>query len=181
MARLSVIGREHVLKHDFEVLEIFTEIEDAFGKIPNLFKTYAHFPPLLKANWGKVKAVMMQGSLSRKVKESIALLVSKDNSCAYCVAAHTSALRTIGTTDKELRMIESEIEIEKSKFTEKEREIIAFVRKANKDPNKITDKEFDDLRNTGASDSEIVEALGVMEIFTAFNKFLDSLNVEVDF
>ena len=52
---------------------------------------------------------MMQGSLSRKVKESIALLVSKDNSCAYCVAAHTAALRTIGTTDKELRMIESDI------------------------------------------------------------------------
>ncbi len=51
----------------------------------------------------------MQGSLSRKVKESIALLVSKDNSCAYCVAAHTAALRTIGTTDKELRMIESDI------------------------------------------------------------------------
>src|SRR4030067_1779282 len=109
MARLSVIGREQVLKHDFEVQEIFTEIEGAFGKIPNLFKTYAHFPPLLKANWSKVKAVMMQGSLSRKVKESIALLVSKDNSCAYCVAAHTAALRTIGTTDKELRMIESDI------------------------------------------------------------------------
>jgi hypothetical protein len=29
--------------------------------------------------------------------------------------------------------------------------------------------------------TEIVEALGVMELFTAFNKFLDSLNVEVDF
>lgn len=179
MARLSVIGREQVLKHDFEVQEIFTEIESAFGKIPNLFKTYAHFPPLLKANWSKVKAVMMQGSLSRKVKESIALLVSKDNSCAYCVAAHTAALRTIGVADQELTMIEREIE--KSKFTEKERELIAFVRKANKDPNKITDEEFEELRKRGARDSEIVEALGVMELFTAFNKFLDSLNVEIDF
>ena len=121
----------------------------------------------------------MQGSLSRKVKESIAILVSKDNSCAYCVAAHTAALRTIGTTDKELGMIESEIE--KSKFTEKERELITFVRKANKDPNKITDEEFEELRKRGASDSEIVEALSVMELFTAFNKFLDSLNVEIDF
>src|SRR3990170_6422130 len=128
MARLSVIGREQVLKHDFEVQEIFTEIEGAFGKIPNLFKTYAHFPPLLKANWSKIKAVMMQGSLSRKVKESIALLVSKDNSCAYCVAAHTAALKSIGVTGKEIDIIEGEIE--KSMFTEKERELIAFVRKA---------------------------------------------------
>ena len=63
----------------------------------------------------------------------------------------------------------------------KERELITFVRKANKDPNKITDEEFEELRKRGASDSEIVEALGVMELFTSFNKFLDSLNVEIDF
>src|SRR3989338_9306379 len=102
MVRISILEKGETSK---DVQEIYAEIEDAFGKIPNLFKTYAHFPPLFKANWSKVKAVMMQGSLSRKVKESIALLVSKDNSCAYCVAAHTAALRTIGTTDKELRMI----------------------------------------------------------------------------
>jgi len=179
MARLSVIGREQVLKHDFEVQEIFMEIEGAFGKIPNLFKTYAHFPPLLKANWNKVRAIMMQGNLRRKTKEAIALLVSKDNSCAYCVAAHTAALKSIGITEKEINIIENEIE--KSMFTEKERELITFARKANKDPNGITDKEFGKLKKAGASDSEIVEVLGVMEIFTAFNKFLDSLNVEIDF
>jgi len=179
MARLSVIEREQVLKDDFEVQEIFTEIEGAFGKIPNLFKTYAHFPPLLKANWNKVRAIMMQGNLRRKTKEAIALLVSKDNSCAYCVAAHTAALKSIGITEKEINIIENEIE--KSMFTEKERELITFARKANKDPNGITDKEFGKLKKAGASDSEIVEVLGVMEIFTAFNKFLDSLNVEIDF
>ncbi|MBU6392877.1 MAG: peroxidase-related enzyme [Planctomycetota bacterium] len=176
MARLLAIGKEQVSK---EAQDVFAEIEGAFGMVPNLFKIYSHFPPLLKTNWNKVKAVMMQGSLSRKTKEAIALLVSKDNSCAYCVAAHTAALKSIGVTEKEINIIESEIE--KSMFTEKERELITFVRKANKDPNRITDKEYESLKKTGASDSEIVEALGVMELFTAFNKFLDSLNVEIDF
>jgi alkylhydroperoxidase family enzyme len=37
------------------------------------------------------------------------------------------------------------------------------------------------LRQVGASDAEIVEALGVMEVFTSFNKFLDSLQVDIDF
>lgn len=50
-----------------------------------------------------------------------------------------------------------------------------------KTPNKITDEEFEELRKKGARDSEIVEALGVMELFTSFNKFLDSLKVEIDF
>ncbi len=73
---------------------VFTEIEGAFGRVPNLFKAYAHHPPLLLANWNKVKAVMMEGSLSRKVKERIAVLVSRDNSCSYCVAVHTGFRRS---------------------------------------------------------------------------------------
>ena len=176
MSRISAVGESEVLK---DVQEIYTEIEGAFGKVPNLFKTYSHFPPLLKANWDKVKALMMQGKLSRKTKESIAVLVSKDNSCSYCVAAHTAALKSIGVTEEEIEIIENNIE--ESEFTDKERVLITFARKANKDPNKITDKEFALLRKAGANESEIVEALGVMELFTSFNKFLDSLKVEVDF
>ncbi len=176
MPRVSVVEKNEVSE---DVQKIFTEIESAFGKVPNLFKTYSHFPALLKANWDKVKALMMQGNLSRKTKEAIAVLVSKDNSCSYCVAAHTAALKSIGVTEEEIEMIENDIE--KSDFTEKERKLITFARKANKDPNRITDEEFEGLKKTGATEPEIVEALGVMELFTAFNKFLDSLNVEVDF
>jgi uncharacterized peroxidase-related enzyme len=176
MPRISVVEKNEVSE---DVQEIFTEIESAFGKVPNLFKTYSHFPALLKANWDKVKALMMQGNLSRKTKEAIAVLVSKDNSCSYCVAAHTAALKSIGVTEEEIEIIETDIE--KSDFTEKERGLITFARKANKDPNRITDAEFEELKKTGATEPEIVEALGVMELFTAFNKFLDSLNVEVDF
>ena len=106
--------------------------------VPNRFKTYSHFPPLLKANWDKVKALMMQGKLSRKTKEAIAVLVSKYNSCAYCVAAHTAALKSIGVTEEEIEIIENNIE--GSEFTEKERVLITYARKANKDPNKITDE-----------------------------------------
>ncbi|ODS30458.1 MAG: hypothetical protein SCARUB_04439 [Candidatus Scalindua rubra] len=176
MLRISVIGESEVSE---DVQEIFTEIESAFGKVPNLFKTYSHFPMLLKANWDKVKALMMQGNLSRKTKEAIAVLVSKDNSCSYCVAAHTAALKSIGVTEEEIEIIENDIE--KSEFTEKEQGLITFARKANKDPNRITDEEFEGLKKTGATEPEIVEALGVMELFAAFNKFLDSLNVDVDF
>ncbi len=176
MARILPIEKENTAK---DVQDILTEIESAFGKVPNLFKTYSHFPPLLKANWEKVKAVMMQGSLTRKMKETIAVLVSKDNSCDYCVAAHTMALRSIGVTETEIRVIESNIE--KAAFTEKELALIAFAREANKAPLGIRDEEFEKLKKAGAKDSEIVEVLGVMELFAGFNKFLDSLRVEIDF
>ena len=162
-----------------EVREVFAEIEAAFGMVPNLFRTAAHFPPLLKANWAKVKAVMMEGELTRKTKEAIAMLVSSDNSCGYCVAAHGAALRSIGVDEDELRRIEEDVE--SADFTGKELSLIAFARRANSDPLKVSDADFDSLREAGATEGEIVEALGVMEIFTAFNKFLDSLAVEIDF
>jgi uncharacterized peroxidase-related enzyme len=162
-----------------ETERIFGEIQGAFGMVPNLFKTYAHHPALLEANWNKVKAVMMQGSLSGKAKQAIAVLVSKDNGCQYCVAAHRGALKSIGVSDEEIRQIEEDIG--KADFSGKEKELIAFARKANLNPVKIPDADFEALKRVGASDAEIVEALGVMEVFTSFNKFLDSLQVAIDF
>ncbi len=161
------------------VAEIFAEIEAAFGKVPNLFRTYAHHPPLLEANWLKVKNLMMEGALSRKAKEAIAVLVSRDNGCDYCVAAHETALRAIGVSSEEIQAIEQDLD--KSDFSRKEQALIDFARKANLAPLRIEDDEVKALKNLDASDGEIVEALGVMEIFTGFNKFLDALQVEIDF
>jgi len=176
MARIDTLDAVSVSD---EAKPVFQEIEGAFGRVPNLFKTYAHHPALLAANWNKVKAVMMQGSLSRKVKEAIAVLVSRDNSCAYCVAAHTAALKSIGVSDEEIRNIKEDVE--RADFNAKEQALIRFARKANREPLAITGEAFHSLRETGANDAEIIEALGVMEVFTSFNKFLDALQVEIDF
>jgi uncharacterized peroxidase-related enzyme len=161
-----------------DVDAIFQEIRQAFGGVPNLFLTYAHHPPLLEANWHKVKRVMMEGSLERKTKESIALLVSKDNGCDYCVAAHTGALKAIGVSDAEIARIETDLD--QAEFTAKERALIRFARKSNQAAHEITDEIFSSVRGSGAGDAEIIEALGVMEVFTAFNKFLDALSVELE-
>lgn len=176
MARMTTVELSEV---SGEAGKIYTEIEGAFGMVPNLFKSYAHHLPLLRANWNKVKAVMMEGELSPKLKQTIAVLVSRDNGCAYCVAAHTGALKAIGVTDEEIAVIEQDIE--RAAFSSKEKALIGFARKANSAPLRITDAEFDSLRVAGVTNAEIVEALGVMELFTAFNKFLDSLQVEIDF
>ncbi|MDD5760423.1 MAG: peroxidase-related enzyme [Desulfobulbaceae bacterium] len=162
-----------------EVKEIFAEIEGAFGKVPNLFLTYAKHLPLLKANWNKVKAVMGEGALSQKTKQAIAVLVSRDNGCAYCVAAHTGALRAMGISEDEIKTIEEDLS--QANFSVMEQALISFARKANTAPTRISDEEFELVKNAGASDAEIIEALGVMELFTAFNKFLDSLQVDIDF
>ena len=174
MGRVSMIDPATA---ESQVQEIFAEINTAFGRIPNLFKTYAHHPPLLDANWNKVKRVMAEGVLARKVKESIAVLISKDNSCRYCIAAHEGALQSIGIDPEEIRLIETDLD--RADFTPKEKALIKLARKANSAPLQVVDDDVATARTAGATDAEIVEALGVMELFTSFNKFLDTLQVDL--
>lgn len=174
MTRIPTVKAEAA---EGQVKEILDEIRKAFGMIPNLFLTYAHHPPLLEANWHKVKKVMMEGDLSRKTKEAIALLVSQDNGCKYCVAAHSGALRSIGVSDEEIKRISEDLD--NADFSPMEKTLIRFARKANSAPNTVSNQDFQDVKATGATDAQVIEALGVMEVFTAFNKFLDTLDVEL--
>lgn len=177
MSRIKPLKNEEVSQ---EVREIFQEIEQTFGMVPALFRTSAHFPPLLQANWGKVKAVLLNGNLSRKVKETIAVLVSKDNVCQYCIDSHTQSLKAIGMIDQEIEQIGNG-NLTEAGFNIKEVLLISFARAANKNPHRIPDSDFKKMKESGIADAEIVEALGVMEIFAGFNKFLDSLEVSIDF
>lgn len=158
---------------------ILQEIEAGFGRRPSLFLTYAHHPQLLRANWEKAKALMMGGFLSRKTKESIALVTSRDNACAYCIGSHTAALKSIGVSDAEIQHLESNLE--KADFSPKERALIGLARKAASTPRQITDADMDAVRTSGASHAEIIEALGVMELFAGFDRFADALAIVPEF
>lgn len=173
MARIELISGDQASP---EAKQILDEIEQAMGRVPNLFKTYAHHPPLLRANWQKLKATMMEGSLSRKLKETIALLVSQDNGCEYCIKAHTMGLKSLKVGDSELAAIR-EGRLEAAGFDKKERALVALMRKANATPHDVSDEDFREARGAGASDADLVEAYGVMETFAAFNRFLDSVEV----
>jgi len=158
---------------------LFSEIERAFGRVPNIFKAYAKYPPLLEANWNKVKAIMPSGALRREVKEVIALLVSRDNECKYCIAAHSAALRSLKTDQIRINaFLQDNLS---DSFTSKEIALIEFVRKANLEWHAISDLERKNLSELGIEEAELLEAIGVMEIFIAFNRFADIFDLEIDF
>ncbi|WP_133717471.1 carboxymuconolactone decarboxylase family protein [Methylocaldum gracile] len=153
------------------------EIEQTFGFIPNLFRAYADYPPLLGANWAKVKAILLQGGLRREVKETIALLVSKDNACAYCIDAHAAALHMLGFSPQDVAAMEHTLG--DTHFSSREQALIDFARRANREANRMAA----DLKRLSAQDipmAEVIEALGVMELFAAFNRFADALGVVPD-
>ncbi|WP_295629015.1 carboxymuconolactone decarboxylase family protein [uncultured Nitrosomonas sp.] len=160
---------------------ILIEIGKTFGgHVPNVFKAYAEHPSLLAANWEKFKAIMLQGKLRRKVKEAIAAVVSYDNNCKYCVAAHSAALTSMKVSESEITAMFQDTFPDD--FTDKEAALVKFARKANLDWHSIGNADLKELLvDLKIEASEMLEALGTMELFIAFNRFADVMGVEVDF
>ena len=79
--------------------ELYQEIEDtiAFKKVPNAFISSSIDPEITRGVWQVVKSILLRdSSIDMSLKETIALVVSKNNSCSYCVRAHNMMLKAIG-------------------------------------------------------------------------------------
>jgi len=82
MAKIKLIQIEEA---EGLVKEVYDDIQRirGEGKVSNLFKSYANFPALLKANWEQAKVVMGGGKLTKKMKETMAIGLAVVNNCSY--------------------------------------------------------------------------------------------------
>lgn len=171
MDGVTVTGNEKVQR-------IFAEIEAHEGMVPNLYRAYAHNPDILEHNWNRVKTLMYQGQLSLRLKNAIATAVSLDNGCEYCVAFHTSMLKTLGMSQDDIdALLYRDLA---PGFSPQEAALLHLARQSNRDPHGTSRELIDQARNAGAGEALLVEALGVMELYSSFNKFLDTLNIPLD-
>ena len=53
------------------------------GNVPNMFRTAAHRPEIMKTMTAHFRAVMNTGTVAKKLKEMVAVRVSHLNSCEY--------------------------------------------------------------------------------------------------
>lgn len=68
---------------DNEAKEIFEDFLRERGNIPNMFRTLAHRPKLLKTAFDHFRVVLKTGTVDFKLKEMVAVRVSQMNECAY--------------------------------------------------------------------------------------------------
>ena len=71
-----------------ETKELYDNIIQQLGKVPNIYQVYGYSAAALKANL-ELNDTLSKGSLSQKEKEIISLVVSQINGCEYRLAAHT--------------------------------------------------------------------------------------------
>lgn len=105
--------REPVSDRNDKAEELYAEIEETFGTVPNFFEAQGEVDPeWLELNWNRWQEIMLsEGALDRQTRELIAITVSILNDCEYCIAAHEMQARQEGGTDEELAEVRKIIEL----------------------------------------------------------------------
>jgi len=78
------------------VTEVYAEIRRDFGVVAEPFRVQAPAPPILAAAWAVLREAVLCGRVPRRVKETVAAVISQTNRCPYCVDIHTSLLHAAG-------------------------------------------------------------------------------------
>jgi len=97
MQYLEALNGEQV---SAEVREILGGLKKKIGMVPNTFAIAAHSPTALKAIL-TYEEILRKGAFNPKEREAIALAVSQENDCRYCLAAHTAAGKMLGFSEGE--------------------------------------------------------------------------------
>ncbi len=102
---------------------LFEKIQAAFKMVPNIFRTMAHAPDVLKATLELNQAI--QGDLDPKLRELAYVKASQLNHCSYCLHYHTGAARKVGVTDVQVQTL---VDYEQSSaYTDLEKLVIRFA------------------------------------------------------
>src|SRR5258707_7931349 len=80
---------------DPATLELLDSVKKSMGTVPNLIATMANSPAVARAYLGFAQA-LSGGTLPRRLREEIALVVGEANACGYCLAAHTALAKRAG-------------------------------------------------------------------------------------
>jgi alkylhydroperoxidase family enzyme len=80
MPRISRLDRSQV---DADVAAIYDHFMRTRGNIPNMFRTVAHRPEILKTMIAHFRAVLETGTVPAKLKELVIVRTSQINHCEY--------------------------------------------------------------------------------------------------
>ena len=80
MTRVSRLDRNAV---DTETAEVFDHYQKVRGNVPNMMRTMAHRPEIMRTLNTHFRAVMETGTVPQKLKELVIVRTSQINNCEY--------------------------------------------------------------------------------------------------
>ncbi|PZA08400.1 MULTISPECIES: peroxidase-related enzyme [unclassified Meiothermus] len=159
-----------------DVQALFAKFLEKTGLLPNVARNFALLPEHF-LRWFRYYDFLMRNEehsqLSRKEREMIAVVVSSENRCEYCLASHSAYLRQI-SGDLVLPEVLA-ANYRRAELTPRERALLDFAVKMTQDSPTMSPEDLTPLRAVGLSDEAIFEAAQVAAMFNFTNRLANAL------
>ena len=152
-----------------EMAAYFAKCEEKLGFVPNVLKAYAFDMTKLSAFVAMYNDLMLAPSdLSKLEREMIAVAVSAQNRCYYCLVAHGAAVRAL-SGDPMLGELMA-MNFRAARLSKRERAMLDFAVKLTAEPWLVEETDREALRRAGFSDRDIWDIAAVAGFFNMTNR-----------
>ena len=152
------------------------EAQARLGFTPNLFNGYAHAPQRLR-NFMAMRDSLMEATpgLSTPEREMIAVAVSAENRCHYCMVSHGATLRRM--TGSPALVDTLGINYRAADVTPRQRAMLDFAVALTRDPAAIGESHRQDLRSAGFTDADIWDISEIAAFFNMTNRLASAVGM----
>ncbi len=164
-----------------EQLAFIEGAKQMLGRAPNAMRTLAHAPRVAQALLGLLVPTIrceLTGELDMRLKALLILKTSTLNGCAYCIGHNTTLGRSLGFDDELIEAIAGDYRGHEG-FTDAEKAAIAWAECVTERTCRRNREVMGELKEH-YSDAQIVEITMVSCYFNMWNRFTDSLEVELE-
>jgi uncharacterized peroxidase-related enzyme len=157
-----------------DVKALWAKPLERLGFVPNVLRIFALRPRHLMAWWGYYDELLRGDSgLTKPQREMIAVVVSVQNRCHYCIVSHSAALRKL--TGDPLLVEQLQTNHAYAAVDAKERAMLDFAVKLTERSHACTEADVDALRDAGWNDEEIMDIAEVAAMFNFTNRLASGL------
>jgi uncharacterized peroxidase-related enzyme len=154
----------------------FAKCDEKIGFVPNVLAAYAHDNAKLEAFAAFYNDLMLAPSgLSKLEREMIAVVVSSQNRCYYCLTAHGAAVRQL-SGDPALGEI-LVMNFRAAKLSARHRAMLDFAVLLTEAPWSVEDDDRAALREAGFDDRGIWDIAAVASFFNMSNRIASATDM----
>jgi uncharacterized peroxidase-related enzyme len=147
----------------------FQKCRDKIGFVPNVLAAYAHDNAKLEAFVALYNDLMLAPSgLSKLEREMIAVVVSAENRCWYCLVAHGAAVRQL--SGNPVLGEQMALNYRVADITPRQRAMLDFAVKMTRESATIGEADRQALRDQGLTDRDIWDLTAVVGFYNMSNR-----------
>lgn len=172
MSRIHVINPQTATG---EAKTLLDAVQAKLGMTPNFLRVLGNSPAALGAFLG-LHQIAESGALDMQTRERIAVALAQQNTCAYCLSAHSAIGRKVGLSGDEI-----DANREGTSHDAKAAAAVGFARALVEHTGDVTQAELDAVRAAGYGDAEIVEIIVHVGMNLLTNILGKASRVDIDF